>query len=42
MSRPLPHPVSPAKAGAQIQPATLVGFIWTPAFAGAIGVLDER
>ena len=31
-------PVSPAKAGAQIQPESFVGFIWIPAFAGTIGV----
>ena len=31
-------PITPAKAGAQIQPESLVGFIWIPAFAGTIGV----
>jgi hypothetical protein len=27
-------PVFPAKAGTQIDPERLVGFIWAPAFAG--------
>jgi hypothetical protein len=27
-------PVFPAKAGIQIHPERLVGFIWAPAFAG--------
>ena len=30
-------PLTPAKAGAQIQPERLVGFIWIPAFAGTSG-----
>jgi hypothetical protein len=30
--------VSPAKAGAQVQSESLVGFTWIPAFAGTIGV----
>jgi hypothetical protein len=36
-----PLPISPAKAGAQIQPERLEGFTWTPAFAGAIGGLVQ-
>ena len=30
--------VFPAKAGTQIHPERLVGFIWTPAFAGETGM----
>jgi hypothetical protein len=31
------NPIFPAKAGIQIQPESLVGFTWAPAFAGVIG-----
>jgi hypothetical protein len=33
----VPLPTFPAKAGIQIQPERLVGFIWAPAFAGETG-----
>jgi hypothetical protein len=32
-----PTPLTPAKAGAQIQPESFVGFTWVPAFAGMSG-----
>ena len=41
LSLKIPTSVFPAKAGIQIHPERLVGFIWTPAFAGETGIIVE-